>query len=223
MKKTILSLIAILLLSLTQAQEIKVKEQNESFSNGSHNALVVVIPIPDLQKIQKEWKSKMKDFGYSGQDTKGDETDYDNVKFKSLSNNPVDVFTKFEELKGDKSVRMMVSFDLGGAFMSSSEHKDKYDYFKKLVSEFAVQTSKDYVQDQLKDATKLLNNLTDKKKGLEKDNVNLDDDIKNYQEKIKKAQGNIERNKKDIEVKKTEMDAQKKVVDGVKTKLDAIK
>ena len=86
------------------AQEVKVKEGSESFSNGSHNSLSVDVFADDLNLVQKEWKSQMKDFGYQNASDKGKDYDFDNVKFKSLSNNPMDVYTRFEEMKSEKKL-----------------------------------------------------------------------------------------------------------------------
>ena len=205
------------------SQEVKVKEGNESFNNGGHNALTVTVYVPDMNKVQKAWKSQMKDFGYNNANDKGNEYVFDNVKFKSLSNNPMDVYAKFDEQKDDKSVKLMVAYDMGGDYISSGKHSSEYDYMKKMMKEFAIKTSKDYVEDQLKEATKILNKFQDKQKDLEKDNKDLDKDIVNYKEKIKKAEDDIGKNKKDIEVKKKEIVDQQKAVDEVKKKYDSIK
>jgi hypothetical protein len=223
MAKKYLSIALVLAGSLAVAQEVKVKESSEGFSNGSHNAFITTVYVEDLNKVQKEWKSKMKDFGYNGHDGKGKEDDYDNVKFKDLSNNPMDVYAKFEEIKDEKSVRVYIAIDMGGDYVSSGAHSKEADYMKKLIKEWAIKTSKDAVEDQWKEQNKALLKLQDKQKDLEKDNKNLDGDIKNYEEKIKKAKEDIEKNKKDIETKKTEIEAQKKVTEDVKKKLDSIR
>lgn len=221
--KNVLTAAVLLTAAAGLAQEVKIKESSESFSSGSHNAFNFTVFVSDLNKVQKEWKSKMKDYGYADLKDKGNEYVFDNVKFRDLSNNPMDVYAKFDEDKGDKSVKMSVAYDMGGDYVSSGGHGKEADYMKKLMREFAVKTSKDFVEDQWKDETKKLNKLEDKKKDLEKDNKDLDNDIKNYEEKIKKAKENIEQNKKDIETKKTEIETQKKVTDEVKKKLDSIK
>jgi len=223
MMKKYLSLALILAGSIALAQEVKVKESSEGFFNGSHNAFITTVYVEDLGKVQKEWKSKMKDFGYSSHDGKGKEDFFDNVKFKELSNNPMDVYAKFEELKDEKSIKVHVAIDMGGDYVSSGAHNKEADFMKKMIKEWAIKTSKDAVEDQWKEQNKALVKLQDKQKDLEKDNKNLDGDIKNYEEKIKKAKEDIEKNKKDIETKKTEIEAQKKVTDEVKKKLDSIK
>ena len=207
----------------SSAQEVKVKEGSESFSNGSHNALSVIVYVEDLNKVEKEWKSQMKDFGYQSANDKGKEYIFDNVKFKSLSNNPMDVYAKFEEMKNEKAVKIMVAYDMGGDYINSSKHSSEFEFMKKMMREFAIKTSKEYIEDQLKDASKVLRRFQDKQKDLEKDNKDLDNDIKNYKDKIKKAEDDIEKNKKDIETKKKEIELQQKVVDGVKAKAESIK
>ncbi len=220
-KKIILSALFVSSVSVF-AQEVKIKETSESFSSGSHNSFHFTVYVDDINKVQKEWKSKMKDYGYGDHKDKGKEHMFDNVKFKELSNNPMDVYVKFEEKKDDKSVAMWVAVDMGGDYVSGGSHGKEADFMKKLIKEWAVKTSKEYVEDQWKEQNKMLVKLQDKQKDLEKDNKDLDSDIKNYEEKIKKAKEDIEKNKKDIETKKTEIEAQKKVVETVKKKLDSI-
>jgi len=223
MKKQILT-IAVAISSLQFfAQDVKVRESNESFSNGNHNSLTVTLYVTDISMVEKEWKSKMKDFGYDKSSEKKDEYFFDNVVMKDLGNNTMDVFSKVTEQKGEKSVLLTAAFDLGGAYLSSSEHKDKFEYVKKMMRDFAVKISKEELDDQIKAAGKVLSNLQDKQAGLEKDNKGLADDITNYNAKIKKANEQIEQNKKDIETKKGEVAAQQKVVEGIKAKKESVK
>jgi len=223
MKKQILT-IAIAISSLQFfAQDIKVKESNESFSNGGHNALTVTLYVTDIDMVEKEWKSQMKDFGYDKSNEKGGEYFFDNVLMKQLGNNTLDVYSKVTELKGDKAVQLSVAFDLGGAYLSSSEHKDKFEYVKKMIHDFAVKITKEALDDQIKNAGKVLSTLQGKQSSLEKDNKGLASDIEDYNKKIKKANEEIEQNKKDIETKKVEVTAQQKVVEGIKAKKESIK
>lgn len=222
MKKILFFAVALAFtVSMVNAQDIKVKESSESFSVGSKPALVVELFEVDQDKVMKEFKSLMKDFGYKDYDSKGDEGIFDNVNFKALGNNPIDVYAKTKKEKD--GVRLSVAFDLGGAFLSSSEHKDKFEYMKKMLQDFAVKTTRKAIEDKLEAAQKLLKSTQNKQAELEKDNKNLEGDIKEYEDKIKKAKDKIENNKKEIEVKKKEADAQQKSVDEIKKRLDAVK
>jgi flagellar motility protein MotE (MotC chaperone) len=223
MKKQILT-IAIAVSSLQFfAQDVKIRESNENFSNGGHNALSVTLYVTDVNMVEKEWKSQMKDFGYDKSSEKSNEYFFDNVIMKQLGNNTLDVFSKVTEQKAEKTVTLTAAFDLGGAYLNSSEHKDKFEYVKKVMHDFAVKITKEALDDQIKAAGKVLSNIQDKQAGLEKDNKGLADDITNYNQKIKKANEQIEQNKKDIETKKGEVTAQQKVVDGIKAKKESVK
>jgi chromosome segregation ATPase len=223
MKKQILT-IAIAVSSLQFfAQDVKVRESNESFSNGGHNALSVTLFVTDVNMVEKEWKSQMKDFGYDKSSEKSNEYFFDNVIMKQLGNNTLDVFSKVTEQKAEKTVTLTAAFDLGGAYLSSSEHREKFEYVKKVMHDFAVKITKEAIDDEIKDASKVLSNIQSKQASLEKDNKGLADDITNYNQKIKKANEQIEQNKKDIETKKGEVSAQQKVVDGIKAKKESVK
>ncbi len=223
MKKQILT-IAIAVSSLQFfAQDVKVRESNESFSNGGHNALSVTLYVTDVNMVEKEWKSQMKDFGYDKSSEKSNEYFFDNVIMKQLGNNTLDVFSKVTEQKAEKTVTLTAAFDLGGAYLSSSEHREKFEYVKKVMHDFAVKITKEAIDDEIKDASKVLSNIQSKQASLEKDNKGLADDITNYNQKIKKANEQIEQNKQDIETKKSEVTAQQKVVDGIKAKKESVK
>ena len=223
MKKQILTLSLAIASLQFFAQDIKVRESNESFSNGGHNSLSVTLYVTDVNMVEKEWKSQMKDFGYDKSNEKSNEYFFDNVLMKQLGNNTLDVYSKVTEQKSEKTVTLTAAFDLGGAYLSSSEHKDKFEYVKKVMHDFAVKITKEGLDDQIKDAGKALSNLQGKQADLEKDNKGLADDITNYNQKIKKANEQIEQNKKDIEVKKGEVTAQQKVVESIKAKKESVK
>ena len=223
MKKQILTLAIALASVQLLAQEIKVKESTETFSNGAHNSLSVILYVTDVNLVEKEWKSQLKSFGYDKASEKNDEYFFDNVLMKPLGDNTLDVFSKVDEIKAEKAVRLTAAYDLGGAYLSSAMHKDKFEYVKKMMHDFAVKITKEALDDQLKDAGKALSTLQSKQTALEKDNKGLADDITNYTEKIKKANDEITQNKKDIETKKGEVATQQKAVDAIKAKKESVK
>ena len=104
-KKSIIIAFALSTVSVF-GQEIKLRESNENFSNGSHNALSVNLYVSDIRLVEKEWKSQMKDFGYDKSSERNDEYFFDNVLIKALGNNTLDVFSKVTPIKGEKAVRL---------------------------------------------------------------------------------------------------------------------
>ncbi len=222
MKKIILIAALVSFAVASKAQKIDVKETNEKFSTGSKNALTVTIYENNSDNVESKWKSRLKDYKNEKVKSAKKELFGDNVEIKELGNNPVDVYSTFEEDKKTKTVIMHVGVDLGGAYLKSSEQKDQYNEMEKIVKEFAIKMTKESLQEKVKDSEKVLSKLEDNQKDLEKDNKNLKSDIVNYKEKIKKAETDITTNETDQVKKKAEIETQKKVVDEAKKILDKV-
>lgn len=221
MKKSILTIAALVAFSSAEAQKISVKDGSEKFSNGSHNAYTTTIYEASKDDVESKWKSYLKDFKHEKVKSDNGEIFGDNIVIKDWGNNPVDVYTKFEEDKTAKTVTMHVAFDLGGAYLTGSDG-DKHSDAKKRIKEFAIKTTKEAMGDKVKDLEKVLGKLEDNQKDLEKDNKGYKSDIEDYKAKIKKAEENIAKNEADQVKKKSEIEAQKKVVDDAKKVMDKV-
>ncbi|MFY8185360.1 MAG: hypothetical protein ACOVLD_04765 [Bacteroidia bacterium] len=221
MKKLIILFAALFTSASLFSQSVSISESSESFSSGNHNALVATFKHSDKDKVEKEWKNLIKDFNPEHVNDKKHEYFFDNTKFTAISANTIDVYSIVFAKDGE--VRLMATFDLGGAYASSSSHSKEMAYFKVIMKDFAIKMVKQDLEEKVKDATKLLEKTTDKRKDLEKDNKNLDQDIIDYKEKIKKAENKIEENKKEIETKKKEEGEQQKAVEELKKKIGEVK
>ena len=211
--KNIITVTTFLLSISAFSQSISVKESNEKFSTGSQNAITTTIIENKLDDLLSQWKKVLKDFKNEKVKDSDNEVFGDNILIKDWGNNPVDFYTKFEENKKDKTVKMMVAVDLGGTYLSSSKDKDKYKFVEKMVKEFAVKQSKAPIEDAIKDAAKLQAKQEDQQKDLEKDNKNLNNDITDYKSKITRAETDIVTTNAELEKKKSEVTIQKKVVE----------
>lgn len=221
MKKT-LTLIGIASFGFTFAQELKVTEGNETFSTGGHPAFITTIYEADKSDVMKGWKDKLNDFKDNKVQIKGSEIIADNILIKDWGNNTVDIYSHFEENKSDKTIKMAVAVDLGGAYLTSSD-KVKADYMMKLMKEFAVKATKEPLEGVVKDQEKALSKLQDNQKDLESANKGYKGDIADYQDKIKKAEANIKTNEENQVKKKAEIETQKKVVEEAKKKLNGVR
>jgi hypothetical protein len=221
MKKITLTLSALLIILVANAQKISVKDGSEKFSNGSHNAYTTSIYEINKDDAESKWKSFLKDFKNEKVKSEKGEIVGDNVLIKDWGNNPVDVYATFEEDKKTNVVIMHVAFDLGGAYLTGSDG-DKHKMAEKLIKEFAIKTTKEALEDKVKDQEKSLSKLEDNQKELEKDNKNAKSDIESYKEKIKKSEDDINKNEADQTKKKAEIEAQKKVVEEVKSVINKI-
>jgi len=211
--KKILILPAFIISLSAFSQSISVKEGNEKFSTGSQNAVVTTIYENNANDVINEWKKILKDFKNEKVKEDNNEVFGDNIIVKDWGNNPVDFYTKFEENKSAKTVKMMVAVDLGGAYLTSSADKSKYNFIEKLVKDFAVKQTKAPLEEAVKDAEKLLAKKEDQQKDLEKDNKNLNNDIIDYKAKIGRAETDVIAKDGEITKKKSEVAIQKKAVE----------
>ncbi|MBI3500289.1 MAG: hypothetical protein HY063_00695 [Bacteroidetes bacterium] len=210
-----------------QKINIKVTESTERIGGGKNPAFVVSVYDAAPDDVESKWKSLMKD--YRAKVSMKDEVFADNAVISEINgNNTIDVYAKAEKVKDDET-KLTVAFDLGGAFLSSSASKDKFNEAKKIVNDFAVKTTKDAIAGKRKAAEKIFNSLEDDQHDLEKQqkklNSNVEDykaKIEDYNKRIKEAQDDLAKNKTDQEKKKGELDAQKKIVDAITAKENAV-
>lgn len=216
----LLALMATFTTPLFSQKKIEVRESNEKIGGGSHNALSVMIYVEDKDLVEKAWKSKLKDM--DAKVSSKDELFADEAKLKAMGPNTFDVYSRFEVVKGE-GVRLIVGVDLGGAYLSSSQHGEQFKVFKELMHEFAVKVTKDKIGDEVATQEKALEKLEDQQKDLEGENKDLKGDIEDYKKKIAEAEEKIKKNEENQKTKKGEIEAQKKVVATVKEKMNAVK
>lgn len=212
MKKIYSTIIMATLSSFAVAQSISVKETNAGFSTGSQNAAMTTITGCSADYAIDQWKKVLKDFKYEKVKDNNNEVFGDNILIKDWGNNPVDFYTKFEEDKKAKTVKMYTAVDLGGTYLTSSNNRDKYKLIEQMTKDFAVRMTKAPMRDALEDSQKTLSKLEDNQKDLEKDKRNLQENITSYKSKIVKAEKEIAGKDVEITTKKGEVEVQKKVV-----------
>lgn len=210
--KKILTFSAMAFAGFTFSQSINVTDGNEKFSTGNQFALTTTIYENTADEAISEWKKVLKDFKYEKVKDNNNEVFGDNILIKEWGNNPVDIYTKFEEDKKAKTVKMSTSVDLGGTYLTSAD-KDKTKVIEKMMKDFAVKMTKEPITAAVKAAEKQQAKLEDDQKDLEKDNKNRKEDIEDYKKKIVKAEKEIIEKETAIEKKKAEVSIQKKVVD----------
>jgi hypothetical protein len=215
---------ALILISQTVlAQNISITEQNVLFLNGQQPALVSTIYNNSLNEVMDKWKSYMKSFKNEKVKSDKGEIFADNIMIKEWGNNTVDIYARLEENKGDKSVKIMVAFDLGGAYLTSASDAGKYAYAEKMIRDFAVETSKAPLVANLKDAEKALSKMEGDRDGFEKSIKSLKGDIESYKEKIKKAEEDIQKNETELGKKKSEIDAQRTAIQLLNSKIGEVR
>ena len=140
MKKLILFFTLFLVLSLSLFAQIE--EGERSMSLGIHNALVMELPDVTIKLAEKQWKKFAKKYGKTKYQRKSDEYFTNNADIPSINgDNGVDLYGRVAE-EGDKKY-MLVWFDLGGAYLSSTGDIDKFKNAEKLLLEFGLQVAKE--------------------------------------------------------------------------------
>ena len=206
----------------TFAQMTPVKETIQGMSQGSQNCLVLSFPEMGTKEIERAWEKYVKEFGgKTRKESKTGEIFTNNAVVKKFGDNTIDIYGK---VTGDKNnASLAVFFNLGGAYLNSKDHPEKYKKAYDMLTQFGVATLREEVQNTMKDEDKKLRKEEDRLKGLVKNQAELEKGIENDKNKIKKAEDDI---KKSIDAQKTQtviVEKQKGVVEEVKKKLSELK
>ncbi|MEO9533617.1 MAG: hypothetical protein ABJG68_01355 [Crocinitomicaceae bacterium] len=217
--KKLLSLAAICL-SLTSFSQVEVKETNVNIDGGK-NGFEIEIPYADKKTTEKELKDLFKSWKGSFSEKKGIMKS-DDCKNKQMGENTFDVFGTVVE-NGEDGSKALIAVDLGGAYLSSSEHASQYKVMESILKTWGVKTAQVFVAEIVKTEEKLLKDQEKELEDLEKDQEKLEKEIEDYKKKIEDNEKAIEQSKKDQEEKKTEIKTQEGVVQEVVKKKEGIK
>ncbi|MCB0681453.1 MAG: hypothetical protein KDC32_11125, partial [Saprospiraceae bacterium] len=134
--------------------------------------------------------------------------------------NTVDVYSLTE--RSGNGVRQVVWFDLGGAFLSSQMHGDRYVEGEKFMMRFGLYVTKEMIQIELKEEEKRMKDLESDLKKLQRDNEKLHEDIADYERRIEEAKAGIEQNLLDQKAREKDIESQQNVIEEVKKKLSEL-
>lgn len=213
--KQLLLLVFVLVCGTTFAQ---VNEGLRTMPKGKNNAVSIMLKKTNKKEVEKAWNKYIGDYkGKTKLNKKTNITFTDNAEIKEMSDNTVDVYAQVVEQGAD--TELVVWYNLGGAYVSSSEHAQAYGKANAMLIEFAGQVSTAAIEE-------LLAEEEDKLKKLEKDQEDLKKDKKGYENEIQKCEEKIAEAKKDISenesaqsAKEEEIGKQQKVVDDIKARL----
>jgi hypothetical protein len=121
------------------SQEISLKESNASFAAGSKNAIIVTIPYSTSDFVEKRMKDELKSWGGKTSSSKG-EYSTSQSQIKEMGEKMFDGYAKIINSK-DGNITVAFCFDLGGAYLTSSEHKIQFNAMSARLKAFAVNTS----------------------------------------------------------------------------------
>lgn len=192
MKQLFILLIAAISFNSFAQNEVKVTEESISYSVGSKNSIVVTIPYGDQEVVEKELKNEMKDWGGKYSSSKGEAQTLQSSVKKMFERKTFDSYAKV--IKTDDGIKVAVAVDLGGAFMTSSQHSAQFAEMKERLQKFAVTAAKASIKENMKAEEKILSNFEKEEKSLEKEKDSHLKDIEDYKKKIADSQKKIEDN-----------------------------
>lgn len=221
--KILLPTISALLFSTTLfGQGVQVTEQQATFSSGEKTALSVTIQNNTKDKLVDLWKDNLKEFKSEKIKTEKNEMFADNVLIPEWGNNPIDIYSTFEENKDAGTVKMMVAFDLGGAYLTRESDSMKYNAAVKMIRDFAVKANRHPYEERIIVSQKLIQNMEDDQKNLESKNKDLAKDIEDYKNKIAKSEEEIRQNEESLGKKKALIQAEKANHETIKSDMEKI-
>lgn len=220
MKSTILqlSIIAALLFGLNGGISAQIIQEGlKPMSKGTFNCFYLELPTADNKMTADVWKNFIKDYkGKTKYDKKKKEYFTDDAIIKDMSDNTVDVYAQF-----DPAV-VTVWFNLGGAYLSSAMHPERYPAVQNILSAYYLSVSKELTKMDLKKKEDELKSLKGDLKKLESQNKDFNDAIKKAKDTIAKAEKDIEANLQQRKDKEQAIKGKEAEVSGTKDLLNSL-
>ncbi len=214
--------IIILFTSFLEAQNLRVDEVLEGMSKGTQKGLAIEFPEVSedfLLKEFKDWVDKFK--GKTKIDKKNNEVFSDDAFIKEVSANTIDIYAKV--INKGKAQKLVMFVDLGGAFLNTQMHADKYKIMEGHLLEFGKSVIKNDLKNRLEQAEKVLKNYEKEKKDLEQEQSKSLKNIEEAKNTIKKEEENIEANKKKQAEKEKQIMEQTKIVENLRNEYQKVK
>jgi hypothetical protein len=200
-----------------------VKQETKTMSQGVKNAFVIEIPNAKPDFVEDKWKGLLDSYKSKPKwNRKEKEFFSDNAQITEINgNNPVDVYAKIEE-SGTNNTLLTVWFDLGGAYLNSAEHSEKYAFGEKIITQFTKDVALASTQKEIDEEEKKFKKQENKLKNTVGDKEDLLKNIENYKAKIKKAEEDIIKNEQSQKEQKKGIEDQKEVIKKAQKKLEEI-
>ena len=211
--------------------KISMYEETAAIDGISRNCITTLVPGGDAGDVSKAFKKELKDLKGKVSDKKF--LFADDCKLKSMGDNTFDVYAMVQDV-GEAGAKVVVAFDLGGAYVNSKDHPDRFEAAQNMVRDFAIEQTKEAIKLEVNEAEKVLNQLEKDQVGFEKDKEKLEKGIVENEAKIEENLSSIEQNVVDQTAKQkevhrlegTQIEGQieevQKIIKGFKKELDGL-
>jgi hypothetical protein len=219
----------ILLVSLqVNAQKVIVTEHELTIDNVSRKGMSTTILL-EQEITEKSWLKKLKEFGKV--DAQKNVYTVDIATILGISSTPVRIISTINQ--SDKGSKVFWSIEIGKAYVSTKDDPAKYSTAEKILHDFAVMVYREDINDQIKDAEKVLlqtvkvqekkvklgTDLVNKVERNGQQKINLEQKLKENAAELVQLHKDIEQNKLDQAASVIEVDKVKNAVEAVKAKL----
>lgn len=198
------------MISAHAQEEIVVTMKNKSFSIGEVPAFVSFIPEASYISVSKAWEK------YLEQETK-ENVSFENGEYiilskayEKVSSTPLNIYSYVKEYEGE--LLLVCAIQLNGEFISSAMDEEIYIPAKKYVRDFAVESYKNAVIDEINAEEKVLKKIDIEKSQLTLQKESILSSINQYERNNITKQDEITLNKLDLSNKVLQIQAQKEFV-----------
>lgn len=220
MKRISLYILTLLFL-FSYTLQAQISSDRKTMSEGVYEALVIQIPGLNKKITSKLWTDFIKDF-YSSRskyNRKTKEYFTDDADIAGIGQgNTIDIYTSIEEKSDGSELSMWV--DLGGAFLSRSEHGDRYVEAEKMLIRFGLEGAKEKIRLDIEDQEKMLKGLGRDLEKLATAKERYESDIEKAKKMIAEAEQGITDNAVLQESKNKEIKTQEDLIETTKKKLN---
>ncbi len=209
-------LLFIILFMLSVTAYSQVVEKQMAMSSGEHNGLEVDLPV-DSKTADKIWKDYVKPYGKTDWDRKNKEHVLFNVHISSISSEALSVVARFNQYQDMTKGSFWFKSEAG--YLNSEEDIEALRGAGEFLQEYAYETERHAIREEIKTQDKGLNNMEKDLGKLQKKNQNLHKDIEKAKEEIAKKEREIEQNLKAQVDKKNEIESQQEKIQKTTIKL----
>lgn len=197
----------------------QVVEKSMDMSDGEQSGLEVDLPV-DRKQAEKIWKEYVKPYGKVDWDRKNKEHILFDVRVNSISSDPITIVTRFNQYKDVTKGSFWIKS--GDGYITSSDDGGALRSAGEFLQEYAYETERYHIREQIKVEDKGLSDLDKDLGKLVKKNERLHRDIEKAKETIAKKEKEIEQNLKDQEAKKQAIEKQKETIQQTTLKLTSV-
>ncbi len=209
-----------LILCFTTSSFAQISETKRMMSQGNNNAITLEVANAGDNLISDVWKNFIKD-NYKGKtkyDRREKEHITDDIDIPSLGQgNTIDMYVSIEEKGSDATFYLWC--DLGGAYLSSKEHPNRFDAAETMLLRFGLEIEKEKLRLEIEEEEKNLKKMEGDLRKLENDNDRYHKIIEKAKKEIQEAEDDISKNLQEQEMAKDKIRAQEDVVEQLRQKL----